>query len=167
MKSYERIFGSGPLGLALSLALLVVASWVRPLLPGPSSLLPYPVRIVVLLLAGGLSLGLASWSFRCLPPEARGRELCRSGPFRYVRHPLYATFLSIFDFGLAVFLDHWIYLAWAFLLHPLWHHLMRSEEALMAREFGQDYLEYAKRTGRFLPRLSIFSRSRGDLEPTE
>jgi protein-S-isoprenylcysteine O-methyltransferase Ste14 len=98
-------------------------------------------------------VALVVWSLRSLPPSARGRQLCTQGAFRYVRHPLYAAFLSHFNFALALFLGHPIYLLWAIALHPIWHVLMRSEERLMLRDFGEPYREYAARTGRFIPRF--------------
>jgi protein-S-isoprenylcysteine O-methyltransferase Ste14 len=66
---------------------------------------------------------------------------------------LYAVFLSLFNFGFALYLNHWIYVLWAIVLHSLWHVIVRSEELLMVREFGRDYEEYMGETGRFVPRL--------------
>ena len=88
-----------------------------------------------------------------MPATERGNKLSTRGAFKYVRHPLYAAFLSIFDFGLAVYLNSYVYIAWAILLHPVWHYVIRYEERLMVNIFGQVYVDYQARTGRFFPRL--------------
>jgi protein-S-isoprenylcysteine O-methyltransferase Ste14 len=93
------------------------------------------------------------WSVTSLPTTDRGNKLCIAGAFRYVRHPLYAAFLSIFNFGLAVYLNSYIFVLWAVLLHPIWHYVVRYEERLMINVFGEEYFEYQKKTGRFFPRL--------------
>jgi protein-S-isoprenylcysteine O-methyltransferase Ste14 len=65
---------------------------------------------------------------------------------------LYAAFLTFFNFGLAVLLNSWLYVAWALVLHPLWHLNIRGEEALMKEQFPSAYDDYRVRTGRFVPR---------------
>ena len=99
--------------------------------------------------------GLAVWGFKSLPPGARGVELVTSGAFKYVRHPLYAAFLSSSNFGLAVCLNNWIYVMWAIALHGVWHWNVRSEEKLMANAFPQHYPDYCRTTGRFVPRIWV------------
>jgi protein-S-isoprenylcysteine O-methyltransferase Ste14 len=99
------------------------------------------------------TLAVAGWALRSLPPADRGKTLITSGAFRYFRHPLYASFLTFFDFGLALYLDHWVFLIWALAQHPIWHWNMLHEEQLMRREFGDEYDAYCARTGRFVPRI--------------
>ncbi len=61
--------------------------------------------------------------------------------------------------ALALALDHPAYLLWAAALHPLWHWLIRPEEALLEDLFGDEYRRYAAATGRFLPRPAAFRRA--------
>ncbi len=153
MTPYSRIFGSGPIGLLLSVLLLIGAYLAAHLVPMPPLIGDQNARWGMLFVGLIGTIGLVAWSLRSLPPSARGRALCTHGALRYVRHPLYASFLSFFNFCLALFLGHPVYLLWALALHPLWHGLMRHEEALMACEFGEAYRHYAQRTGRFVPRF--------------
>jgi protein-S-isoprenylcysteine O-methyltransferase Ste14 len=148
-----KLLGAGPRGGALSLLLLALAFYLeKPLgLPRISD-----HRAALNIAFGCLSaaaLALFVWSFVALPASGRGSTLCTRGPYRYVRHPAYAAFLSVFNFGLALFLNDYIYLGWALLLHPLWHFAVRSEERFMESIFGDEYREYARRTGRFVPRI--------------
>jgi protein-S-isoprenylcysteine O-methyltransferase Ste14 len=151
--SYQRVFGIGPVGTLISLVLLGMAAGLRELLHLPSLGLSFSLRLAVLVIASCGTVAIVVWSVRSLPVDSRGRELCTRGAFRVFRHPLYAAFLSVFNFGFALYLNHSVYLLWAVALHPLWHWLVRREERLMVSGFGEQYEQYAERTGRFFPRL--------------
>jgi len=153
VNAYQRMFGCGPFGSALSLGLLFVAMLVARETPQGWLAIPQGVRTVALNLGAAGALALIVWSTRTLRPADRGNKLCTSGPFRFVRHPLYASFLSWFNFGLAIYIGHIVFFLWALLLHPLWLWAVRKEEAAMAAEFGKSWDEYARRTGCFVPRL--------------
>jgi len=80
------------------------------------------------------------------------------GPFKYVRHPMYAAWSMFVSSGLALYLSSWIYFLWGVALHLIWHRLENKEETTMADLFGDSYTEQARRTGRFVPR--VFNRDR-------
>ncbi len=80
-----------------------------------------------------------------------GQRVIESGPYRLVRHPAYSgTMLTLLGFGLA--LTNWASLA-AILLCGLTGLLYRARaaEELLVREFGRPYVEYMRRTRRFIP----------------
>lgn len=76
--------------------------------------------------------------------------LVRDGPYRYIRHPLYATgFLLFLGFSLAaanIFI--FLMLVGAFLVLDRRADL---EEARLIERFGSAYVDYMKVTGRYLP----------------
>lgn len=79
-------------------------------------------------------------------------QLITSGPYRWIRHPLY-TFGAIFMLALAVQTTLWwlgVFLLPA-LLALYWR--TRYEEANLIARFGDDYRRYMQRTGRFLPKI--------------
>jgi len=39
------------------------------------------------------------------------------------------------------------------LLHLFWHKLVKKEEIIMINTFGDIYTDYARRTGRFFPKM--------------
>jgi protein-S-isoprenylcysteine O-methyltransferase Ste14 len=158
INAYKRIFGSGPFGLLVSVFLLFAAAMAKPHINLPQLGVPLTIRLLALAICTVFALALISWSLCSLPPEVRGRNLCDTGAFRYLRHPLYAALLSIFNFGFAVFLNHSLFLMWAVILHPIWHSIVGYEEKMMVRAFGEKYLQYARRTGRFFPRFSSFRK---------
>lgn len=77
-----------------------------------------------------------------------------SGPYRYVRHPMY-TAHAIFALGLFVLASaNWLILIPGVLgFGVLMVVRVRNEEEVMSERFGDAYRQYAQRTGRFLPRL--------------
>ncbi len=80
------------------------------------------------------------------------RGLVTTGLYRYMRHPQY-TGILLFTLG---WLVHWPSLVtlvlWPFLAAAyVW--LARQEEREAVAEFGDAYLEYARRTKRFIPFL--------------
>ena len=165
MNTYERIFGAGPRGLLISLALLALAKQWESAVGLPHITANYGVRwgIFGLTLVGAVFVIV--WSLKSLPPATRGKKLVTNGVYRYVRHPLDAAFLSCLNFGLALPLNNWIYIIWALLLHGVWHWNIESEEKLMRREFPQEYEEYCQITGRFIPKIGSWQHKK-PIQPT-
>lgn len=92
-----------------------------------------------------------NWSARALIQV--GHELVRTGPYAYVRHPLYTGLLialtgSMLVSGETGALAGWVASIGIFAIKG------RREEHLLAGEFGARYCEYRERTGFLLPRIS-------------
>jgi protein-S-isoprenylcysteine O-methyltransferase Ste14 len=77
--------------------------------------------------------------------------LITTGPYHWVRHPFYTTALLT---GIAVSLvaANWLLFVIGCLAFLLWAVRSRKEEENLITRFGDDYQNYMKRTGRFLPR---------------
>ncbi|MFO7446768.1 MAG: isoprenylcysteine carboxylmethyltransferase family protein [Ignavibacteriaceae bacterium] len=154
MNKFEKIFGSGPKGLLISLSLLAIFLFIEKFLSSlqitDNNILRYSIFGVLSLLTATIII----WSIKSLPPHDRGNKLITFGAFKYFRHPLYAAFLTFFNFGLAVLLNNWIYIIWALAQHPVWHWNIRGEEKLMEKEFPGEYEKYSQETGRFFPKFS-------------
>ena len=89
-----------------------------------------------------------SWRFRAKLDA--GHELATGGPFRLVRHPIYAG-LDLLALGSAIWAPTAI--VWTgFALLALGSDLRaRAEERLLLAAFGEAYRAYAAKTKRFLP----------------
>ena len=149
----KKLFGVGPIGAAISLVLLAIAVRVDRLL-GHSTILTNPVLIKVV--AGGLAvigLGLLFWSSWTLRNWWSKDELCTMGPFKWLRHPMYAAWITFILPSVALYLNSWIILLFVVQLHPIWHKLVISEEKTISEKFQNKYSVYAARTGRFFPRI--------------
>jgi protein-S-isoprenylcysteine O-methyltransferase Ste14 len=110
----------------------------------------------------GMALTIIGYSLFIWSVVARGRyatswgmpedqKLVTWGPHKFVRHPSYLGYFFMF-FGL-FFL--WLnpFTAIPLLAIPGYVRVASEEEKLLARHFGDEYVEYQKRTGRFMPRL--------------
>jgi protein-S-isoprenylcysteine O-methyltransferase Ste14 len=109
-----------------------------------------------LLVAAGIALGIwAALSFRqrirILPSPSNTSLLVTSGPFRYVRHPMYSALL-IASSGLFIAYPTLPRLGAVILLVIVLLVKTRYEEQLLAQRFS-GYDTYALHTGRLLPKL--------------
>jgi protein-S-isoprenylcysteine O-methyltransferase Ste14 len=90
-----------------------------------------------------------------ITPTSATREehkLVTSGPYRWVRHPLYSVGSSMFvAFGMMA--DNWFIAALGVLTFILMAIRTPKEEANLIEKFGNEYREYMKHTGRFLPKI--------------
>jgi len=88
------------------------------------------------------------------PTSATRKEhkLVTGGPYRWVRHPLYTIGSSLFiSFGMMA--DNWFIPALGVLAFVLMAIRRPKEEANLIEKFGEEYREYMKRTGAFLPKV--------------
>jgi protein-S-isoprenylcysteine O-methyltransferase Ste14 len=84
---------------------------------------------------------------------AEERVVVTAGPYRWIRHPLYAFGLPLMA-GWGVAAGSWFILATAMILIMVLMIIrVPREEAMMLEGFGESYRHYMTRTGRFLPRL--------------
>jgi protein-S-isoprenylcysteine O-methyltransferase Ste14 len=90
-----------------------------------------------------------------ITPTSATREkhsLVTHGPYRWVRHPLYTIGSSLFlAFGMMA--DNWFVALLGVLAFIAMAVRTPKEEANLIDKFGDEYREYMKRTGRFLPKL--------------
>ena len=81
-----------------------------------------------------------------------GHELIRTGPYGWVRHPIYAGLLVAL-FGTALARPRLIgFLAIALFSAGFWIK-SRMEEEFMRKTFGEHYLEYTRETGALVPKI--------------
>jgi protein-S-isoprenylcysteine O-methyltransferase Ste14 len=108
---------------------------------------------------GLVCTGMIYWLFSSLgtgitPTVAtrKKHQLVTRGPYRWVRHPLYTVGTS-FVLSFALMADSWFIAAMAALAFILLAIRVPNEEAHLITRFGAEYRDYARATGRFLPRL--------------
>ncbi|MFN3491961.1 MAG: methyltransferase [Anaerolineales bacterium] len=79
-------------------------------------------------------------------------KLVTNGIYKYIRHPLYTFGSSLFiSFGMMA--DNWFIALLGMLAFIGMAIRTPKEEANLIEKFGDEYREYMKRTGRFLPKL--------------
>lgn len=79
-------------------------------------------------------------------------RLTTHGIYRHCRNPFYAAYM-IYWVAWAVLLGvHWAGLVGIAVFAFLYGAAIRQEERFLAERFGDDYLDYCSRSGRFFPR---------------
>jgi protein-S-isoprenylcysteine O-methyltransferase Ste14 len=75
-----------------------------------------------------------------------------SGPFHYVRHPLYLAALLAY-IGTVISSFSLFSLALLIPILVFYNYIASYEEKLLEAKFGEPYKDYEKRTGKWLPKL--------------
>ena len=133
------------LALLVLVAVLVYLAYTGQILGGPVTT-TFQAAALLLMVWARITFGMRSFH-AAANPTAGG--LVTTGPYRFVRHPIYAAIL--------------LFLGAAIAAHPLWRNAglgliivaallvrMLSEERLVVERYPE-YAEYARRTKRLLP----------------
>jgi len=150
-------------GLPVILLIIVYLFWPRVL-----KWADVPVPVVWRWIGAGIfaaSLPLLIWIQHSLgsnySPQLRIRSehnLVSSGPYRYVRHPMYTTSLIIYT-GMGLLSANW-FIGGVNVVATLVLMIFRTprEEGMLTQAFGDKYRQYSESTGKFLPRLRFAGR---------
>lgn len=121
-----------------------------------------PLHVLGLIAIGlgtGL-LGVCIWEFArrgrgTLAPVDPPRKLVVRGPYRYVRNPMYLSVTSIV-LG-EILLTHSLALLayWAVWFAVVNLMVIGYEEQTLRRQFGDSYLQYTRRVGRWIPTILV------------
>ncbi len=148
--------------VVLALPFMLVIS-LYPFWPRPVAWAGFHLPSAVRILGAGLMLAgllLCWWVNASLGRNFSGtlalradHKLIQHGPYRWVRHPMYASFL-VFMAGMLLLTANWFVgvLPIAIVLFVMINRTPK-EEAMMLERFGDEYRNVMLRTGRFLPRL--------------
>ena len=123
----------------------------------------YPLRRGPLL-AGAICFMIGLWLFYrshadlgtnwSITLEVReGHRLITEGVYRGVRHPMYSA-LALYSVGQALVIPNWVAgLSNLTAFAILFALRIGAEERMMAQQFGAEYVAYAARTKRLIPRV--------------
>jgi len=143
--------------------------------------IPLPLALALLLIPGDTSAGtrlvfaggaaivaagetLRLWAVRHIGVISRTRSerlgpLISSGPFGFVRNPLYLGNIALWvGFAVSAHL-FWLVPIFIIVLSLEYHAIVRWEEELLAERRGDEYRAYAARVPRWLPLLVVSRQS--------
>ncbi len=110
---------------------------------------------------GLAGLALFAWMFRHLGLNVtstsmprRNGTLVTTGPYRWVRHPMYAAVL-ILVIATVLLTANLVVALGGVGMFALLVARSRLEESRLVEKFGDDYRAYQRRTGRFVPRWRV------------
>ena len=144
------VFEAGLFALYIPLAFLRSGSRIE---TGMISLLAIPLWLI-----GGLTVLWCFWDFtfrgRGTPdPTDPPKELVTTGPYRYVRNPIYVGVVLIF-LGHFLWFGYWallIYMVSAFI--GVHFFVVLYEEPTLKRKFGAAYEDYLRKVPRWIPKF--------------
>lgn len=150
--------------IALILAILgyflVMGLWIVI----PQTILVFQIALPLLIRWFGvgmavIAIALTVWIHRALGRQysakweiQQGHKLIIAGPYRRVRHPMYTT-LNLFSLSVSLITANLLLILFAISVAIPFFWIARAEEAILIEQFGDEYLEYMKNTGRFFPPL--------------
>lgn len=161
MKTLKEIFGyllGGVLFVGLVPSIMWIASGRPELFPAET------LRLVIGAILAIDGLAISVWSIVYMrykgngnPMDAFGHEvaprtkhLMTDGPYRLSRNPM-LTGTFVYLIGICTWLWTWQALAVFIIFVVIMLVQVRTEETRLRRDFGEEYENYCRRTGRFLP----------------
>ena len=157
-KGIRELFAYG-FGFVVFVCILPLFMWLAAGKPEMSGM-----KAVVLCIFAAAGIGLSVWTIIYMrivgkgnPFDAYGHEiaprtknLMTGGPYSLCRNPMMAGML-IYWTGIQLVLLSWKSAVVFFIILIAMYFQIRSEEKRLHADFGEAYLEYVKRTFRFLP----------------
>lgn len=149
---YQKLFGVGPLGFCIGVVLFGLLWFLdrtlhhAKILPKPGALQIIGITLIILWILWH------AWSIRTISRWWRNDQLCTTGPYRFVRHPIYAGGVLLGAIGISLLCNSWIILPLPVFMFIAFSILVRKEEAMMVEVFGEEYQRYAAHTGRLFPK---------------
>lgn len=116
----------------------------------PPAYLPLSIRLFIMILAMIIAAYLAKSGHVVASREHRPAGVVSTGAFRYVRHPLYLASL-LFYFGLAVSTVCLFSFGLLGVIFFFYDYIAGYEEHVLEAKYGEDYLLYKKKTGKWIP----------------
>lgn len=127
---------------------------------------PTIISLVIGLLVAGLGETFRFWGVGHASYETRVTEsvgaprLVTSGPFGYVRNPLYIGNMLLYTgFGVMSAVPWLVVITLAWFLFQ-YYMIVSREEEFLATKFGQEYRQYRQSVPRFIPRFTPYARER-------
>ena len=149
------MFGSGPTGVLTTILLWVLALQISTWINIPEMKIAPTFRWILIVLFSIEAVLLLLWSHFILRALARAKTLITTGPYQYVRHPIYAAFIWSGTGILAMVYKSWLLIIFVIPIHIYWVWHVQKEENYMIDKFGSAYTDYMNTTGQFFPKFTV------------
>ncbi len=111
------------------------------------------IELCAVVLFAAVVVATRRFRFRMAFDDSVPDELVTSGPYRYIRHPFYTSYL-IFWTGFAVITCSWLSLPFLFLLGAIYFWAARGEDLkFAATAMADQHSRYRQQAGMFWPKL--------------
>jgi len=109
----------------------------------------------IILIFAGVFFWIYTVLIQNIAHEIQSGKLVTTGVYSITRHPIYTAFFFIFS-GILI-TTHNLFMLGFILFFYLYLviFMQNTEEKWLTKKFGREYLEYAKRTPRILPKIKF------------
>lgn len=146
--SFKTIMKAGSINVFIGVIAIILDIILEiPLLPISKSLAFFIFLLLILLYAS-----LLVWSAFALITAKKRSVLAKQGPYSLFRHPMYLGIVLLVNPAIAILLQSWSLLEACLILYFVWKHFAKKEEKQLLAVFGQEYKDYAQKTGCLFPK---------------
>jgi len=132
-----------------------------PVIEGEITIFAHIIGLVIIIVTAVFAVYVHSlFPKRHIGPEDFD-HLLTDGPYRYVRHPFYASFI-VMGFGIGIFFLSIPGIIFNILMIPMWIKLTKMEEKELLEYWGDEYKQFMDSRPRFFPRIFRRSKSKED-----
>ena len=93
------------------------------------------------------------WSLIHLPPNKHEKKLIVSGPYYWMRHPVYSTIIWSGTAIITLIYNSWSVMFSVIPVSLIWSWIVMKEEIRLNEIFGEKYKKYSTETGIFFPKF--------------
>lgn len=154
MKRMTR-WGIGPSVVGPVLVVAAVAAAVTWRWPQWFSLrfAPYPLLAAVGVVMIAVALPIFISAFRAIDQAFPAGKLVTDGPYAICRNPIYAIWIILILPAIALLCNSWLMLSVPLVMYVATRLRIHHEEAYLEERFGQEYLDYRRRTNAIFPTI--------------
>ncbi|MBU1102223.1 sortase [Patescibacteria group bacterium] len=122
-------------------------------LGGPKIYIELASAVYVFLALLILYLLITWWSIFALAKNKSAQNLATSGPYKFVRHPMYSAVIFLLNPALAILFRSWFLILALIPIYFLWKKSLRSEENFLEENFDEKYFTYQNKVWPLFPNL--------------
>lgn len=147
-------FGVGPVYFIITLIITVVAVYIgrwEYFSAGVVDILKMPLLIIgIILIIFGCILWIYAVIVSRIDKNITENKLVTTGAYALVRNPIYSAFAFVFT-GILCLQNNLFLLVFPFIYWLLLSMLVRKEEVVLEKIFGEEYLIYKSKVNRCIP----------------
>jgi protein-S-isoprenylcysteine O-methyltransferase Ste14 len=155
-KKHMSYFGVGPMYVTLILIITVAAVYIGKMesfSTGVITIMKFPLCILgVILIALGVILWVQAVLISKIDKNISENKLVTTGAYGWVRNPIYSAFAIIFT-GVLCLQNNLFLLIFPFIYWIFMSILVKKEEIVLEKTFGQEYILYKSKVNRCIPWL--------------
>ncbi|KPK72135.1 hypothetical protein AMJ87_05555, partial [candidate division WOR_3 bacterium SM23_60] len=136
---------------AYAIPIIIINYFLKPMFA--LDFIPRRVLIIVAIILLCLGIPLYFVILRILIKAHKRQELVTHGVFSICRNPLFAVVVYLILPGILLFFNSWLLLTIPCFAYIMLKLFIGSEERLMEKAYGQEYIDYRNRTTAVLPKV--------------